>query len=178
MFLPLHHFCGPPLDVLQQVHVSLVLRTPHLDTLLHLRPHQHRAEGQDHLPHPAGHTSFVADYDAVASLGCEGTLLAQIQLLFHQYQQVFLSRAALNPFIPQLVLVVDVTSSHAQNLAFGFVEPHEVHLGPLLKPVKDPLDGIPSFWCVNCTPQLGVTIDEDTKEYWSQHQPLGDTTRH
>jgi len=29
-------------------------------------------------------------------------------------------------------------------------------MGPLLKLVQVPLDGIPSFWCVNCTTQLGV----------------------
>ena len=28
------HFCGPPLDVFQQLHVSPVLRTPHLDAVL------------------------------------------------------------------------------------------------------------------------------------------------
>jgi len=41
----------------------------------------------------------------------------------------------LNPFIPQFVLVVRVASTQVQDLAFGFVEPHEVHLGPLLKAV-------------------------------------------
>ena len=38
----------------------------------------------------------------------------------------------------------------------GFVEPHEVHLGPLLKPAWVPLDGISSLWCVDHTLQLGV----------------------
>jgi len=44
----LGHFCGPPLDALQQLHVSPVLRTPHLGTVLQMRPHQCKAEGQDH----------------------------------------------------------------------------------------------------------------------------------
>ena len=70
-----------------------------------------------------------------------------------------------------------------QDLACGFVEPHEAHLSPLLKPFQVPLDGIPSLWCVNCTPQLGViskltegaldptvsVTDEDIKDYRSQH---------
>ena len=30
--------------------------------------------------------------------------------------------------------VVDVASTQVQDLELGFVEPHEVHLGPLLKP--------------------------------------------
>ena len=31
---PSDHFCGPPLVVFQQVHISPVLRTPHLDAVL------------------------------------------------------------------------------------------------------------------------------------------------
>jgi len=50
-----------------------------------------------------------------------------------------------------------------EDLALGLVEPHEVHAGQLLELVQVPLDGIPSFWCVNCTTHLGVicklTID-------------------
>ena len=44
-----HHLCGPPLDALQQLHVPPALRTPHLQTMLQVRPHS-RAEGQQHLP--------------------------------------------------------------------------------------------------------------------------------
>ena len=72
-----------------------------------------------------------------------------------------------------------VALTEVQDLALGFVEPHELHLDPLLKPVYVPLDGIPSFRCVDCTPPLGVicklaegTLDstvsvtnEDIKEY-------------
>ena len=36
------------------------LESPELDTVLHIRPHQGRAEGEDHLPPPAGHT-FLMD---------------------------------------------------------------------------------------------------------------------
>jgi len=109
MFHLLDHVCGPPLDALQQVYGSPVLRTPHLDTLLQVRPHQSRVEGQDHLSPPAGHASFnVAQY-TVGFLGCKATLLAHVQLPIHQYPQVIFSRAMLNPFIPQVVLVADVT---------------------------------------------------------------------
>ena len=44
VFHPWDHFCGPPLDVLQQVHISPVLRTPHLDAVLQVRPHRCRVE--------------------------------------------------------------------------------------------------------------------------------------
>jgi len=43
-----------------------------------------------------------------------------------------------------------------QDFALGLVAPHEVHRGPLLKLVQVPLNGILSFWYVNCTTQLGV----------------------
>ena len=130
MFHPLDHFCGPLLDVLQQVCISPVLRAPHLDAVL-----QQRVEGLDHLPQLAGHISFDTAQDTVGFLGWEGTLLAHVQLPIHQYLQAFFKRAVLSPFIPQLVLLVDVALSQVQDLAFGFVDPHEVHLGPLLKPI-------------------------------------------
>ena len=114
-------------------YVCPVLKTPHLDTALYMRPHQHRVEVQDRLPYPAGHASFDAVQDTVGFLVCKDTLLAHVQLSITHYPQVFFSRAVLNPFISQLILVVEVASMQVQNLAFGFVEPHEVHLGPLLK---------------------------------------------
>ena len=97
--IPLDHFSGPPLDALQQLCVSPVLRTPHLDILLQVRSHQCRAEGQDHcLCHMSCHTA----QDTVGCLGCEGTLLAQVQLAIHQ---VFFGRAVLYPFVTHLVLI-------------------------------------------------------------------------
>ena len=78
-----------------------VLRTPQLYTVLQVRPHQHEVEGQDHLPHSAGHTSFDAAQDLIDFLGCKGTLLGHVQFVIHQYPQIFFGRAALNPFVPQ-----------------------------------------------------------------------------
>jgi len=42
------------------------------------------------------------------------------------------------------------------DLALGLVDPHELLMGPSLKLIQVPLDGILSFWCVNCTTHLGV----------------------
>ena len=44
-----------------------------------------------------------------------------------------------------------------QDLALGLAELNAVHMGPLLKPVKVPLDGIPSLKQTNCITLLGVT---------------------
>ena len=60
---------------------------------------------------------------------------AHVQLPIHQYPQVLLGRAALNTFIPQLVLVKGFASTQVQDFTFGLVESCEVHLGSLLKPV-------------------------------------------
>lgn len=40
--------------------------------------------------------------------------------------------------------------------ALGHVEFYDVHMGSLVKPVKVPLDDIPSLQQMNCTTQLGV----------------------
>ena len=75
------HFCGPPLDVLQQVCVSSVLRTPHLDAVLQpseVSPALSRGAGTP--PLPCCHTAFDVAQDTVGFLGCEGTLLTYVQL--------------------------------------------------------------------------------------------------
>ncbi|KAK4811170.1 hypothetical protein QYF61_019801 [Mycteria americana] len=73
-----------------------------------------------------------------------------------KYPQVLLLSAALNPFIPQSVLILGIAPMQVQDLALGFVELQEVPMGPLLKPVQVPLDGIPSLKRITCTTQLGV----------------------
>ena len=58
--------------------------------------------------------------------------------------------------------------------------------------IKVPLDGIPSFCCINCSTLLGATtklavgalnpiiyaVDKDSKDYWSQDRSLENTTDH
>ena len=119
----------------------------------------------------------------VGFLGCEGTLLAHVQLAIHQYSQVIFSRAVIHPFILQLALVTGVATTQVQDFSLGFVETHEVHPGPLLKTVHVTLDGILSLRHVSHTTQLDVihklaegaldptvdVIDEDTKEHCSQY---------
>ena len=52
----LNHLSSSSLDSLQYVHVSLVLGSPELDTLLQMWLLQCWVEGKDHLPWPAGNT--------------------------------------------------------------------------------------------------------------------------
>ena len=146
-------------------------------------------EWQNHLPQPAGHAPFDVTQDKVGFLDCERTLSAHVQLPIHQYPQDLLGRDALNPFIPQACTDTRLALTEVQDLAFGLVEPHEVHACPLLELVQVPLDGISSLQCVDHSTQLGVickfsegalnptvcVIDKDIKQYWSEYGPLWDT---
>jgi len=132
-----------------------VLRAPELDAGLPGASHWSGAEGQNPLPRPAAPAAGDAAQDMAGLLGCERTLVAHRQLFIHQNPQALLSRAALNPFIPQPVLIPGVAPAQVQDPALGLVEPHEVHTGPL-QLVQVPLGGIPSLRHVDRTAQLGV----------------------
>ena len=97
------HFYGPALDTLQQVHVSPILTTPHLNAVHQVRPHQNRVERQDHILQSADHAFFDAAQNVVGFLGCKDTLPTHVHLAIHQYPQVFFGRAVLSPFNTQLV---------------------------------------------------------------------------
>jgi len=49
-----------------------------------------------------------------------------------------------------------IASTQVQDLILSLVALCEVYRGSLLKPVKIPLDGIPSLKLLSCTTQLGV----------------------
>ena len=116
VFHPLDHFCGPPLDTLQQVRVSPVLRTPPRDAVLQGRSHQCRVGGQDHLPRPTGCPFFDAAKGMADFLGCEGTLLARVQLAIHQYPEILSGRIMIYPFT--ILCLVGVAMTHMQDNAF------------------------------------------------------------
>lgn len=97
MLQPSDHLSGSPLDPFPELHVLLVLGAPGLDAGLQMGPHKGRAEGDNHLPLPAGHPSFDTAQDTVVLLGCESSLLAHVQLFIHQDPQVLLCRAETFP---------------------------------------------------------------------------------
>ncbi|KAK4808881.1 hypothetical protein QYF61_007996 [Mycteria americana] len=189
---PSDHLHGPPLDLLQQVHVLLMLGAPQVDAVLQVGSHKSGVKGQNHLPRPAGHSSFDAAQETVGFLGCKHTLPGHVELLINQHPQILLRRAALNTFSAQPVFVLGIAPTQVQNFALGLVELHEVRTGPPLKPVQVPLDGIPSLQRVDCTTQLGVVgklaegalnptvhvTAKDVKQCQSQHQPLRNAACH
>ncbi|RMC13811.1 hypothetical protein DUI87_08894 [Hirundo rustica rustica] len=64
-----YQLCGPPPDLLQQLHVLLMLGTPELDTALQVGSQKSRAEGQNPLLQLADHTALDAAQD---TFGCKG----------------------------------------------------------------------------------------------------------
>ena len=148
MLQPSDHFWRPLLGPVQQVHVLLVLRAPELDAELQLRSPQSRAEGQNHLPCPAGHASFDVAQDTVSLLDGKGTLLPHVQPFIHQYPQVILGRAALSSFFLRPGLILGVAPTQVQGLFLGLVKPYmftQAHFSSLSK----------SLWMVSLP--LGVS---------------------
>ncbi|KAK4816278.1 hypothetical protein QYF61_014350 [Mycteria americana] len=156
----------------------LCQRPQNWDAGLQVGSHQSGVEGENHLPRPAGHASFDAAQDNIGFLGCKHTLPARIQIFIPHYPQVLLCRAALNAFVAQFVLILGIALTQVWDL----VEPHEVHMGPLLKPVKVLLDGISSLKHGNCTTQPGAlnptrcVFNKNIEYYLSQYGPLRDAT--
>lgn len=116
--------------------------------------HKSKAEGENHLPHPAGPTAFDVAHHIVGFLCCEFTLLGYVELLIHQHAQFFLFRAALDSFFVRPVLVVGIALTQVQDLAFVVVKLMEFVSAHLSSQV--PLDGIHSLQHANHTTQLGV----------------------
>jgi len=117
---PSAHFCGPPLDPLQQLRVFPVLRAPELDAGLQVGSQQSRGAESPLLT--CWPRFFLCTQDTVGLLGCEHILSAHAQLFIPQYPQVLLSRAALSPFVSQPVLIAGVAPNQMQDLALGLVE--------------------------------------------------------
>ncbi|KAK4807213.1 hypothetical protein QYF61_024333 [Mycteria americana] len=128
-----------PLDMLQHLSVSLVVRGSKLNTVFEVQPHQCRVQGHDHFPSPAGHTIFDTSQDAIGFLGHLGTLLAHIQVAVNQHPQVLFCQAAFQPLFPKPVALHGVVVAQVQGLALSLVEPHTVGLHPSIQPVQVPL---------------------------------------
>jgi len=120
----LYHLHGPLLESLQEIPVFFVPRSPELDTKLQVRPDQSRAEGEDHLPSPAGHAPFNALQDPIGLHGHQGTLLAHEHPVVHLVPKVPHCRAPLQQVMFQPVLVLAVIPSQMQDSTFAFGKPH------------------------------------------------------
>ncbi|KAK4816524.1 hypothetical protein QYF61_017624 [Mycteria americana] len=153
-FQTLHQLRCPSLDTLQHLNVSLVVRSPKLNTVFEVRPHQCQVQGDDHFPGPAGHIISDTSQDAIGLLGHLGTLLPHVQLAVDQHPQVLFHRAAFQPLFPKPVALHGVVVTHVQDPALGLGEPHTNGLGPLIQPVPIPLQSLPTLKQINTPAQL------------------------
>ncbi|KAM9656072.1 uncharacterized protein ACIBXB_008597 [Morphnus guianensis] len=114
-----HQLGCPSLDTLQHLNDFPVVRGPKVNTVLEVRPHQCRVQGNNHFPAPAGHTISDTGQDAVGLLGHLGTLLAHIQPAVNQHPQVLFCQAAFQPLFPKPVELhgVAVTKCRTRHLA-------------------------------------------------------------
>ena len=116
-----------------------------MNTVLQVQPHQCRAQGQDHLPAPAGHTIPDTSQDANGLLGHLGTLLAHVQPPVNQHPKVLFHQAAFQSLLPKPVALHGVVVTQVQEPAFGLVEAHTVGLDPLIQAVHIPLQSLPTL---------------------------------
>lgn len=125
-----------------------ILGTPKLDIVLQVESHRSGIERENRLPCLL--TILLMQSRMGLAFWIAYTLLACIQFFIHWYPQV-LCKAAFNLCIAQLLFVVEISSTHVQNLALGLVVFHEFCTSQPLQPVKVSLNGIPSLQRSDCT---------------------------
>lgn len=111
-----------PLGPLQQLHVFRGLGSPNVLVVLHVAPHGRRAEGNNHLPRPAGHYAFDAAQDMVSFLGCKCVLLAHVELLINQHPKVLILRLHSIHSLPSLYLCLGLPQPMYRTLHLPFLK--------------------------------------------------------
>jgi len=119
-----------------------VLWCPELHTVLEVRPHQRRVERDNHFPRPTSDAVLDASQDTVGPPGCQGTLLAHIQLAVNHNPQIPLCGAAFQRLITQSVRIARVAPSQVQDPAFALVKLRVVGDCPALPSVQISLQGL------------------------------------
>jgi len=104
-----------------------VLRAAELDAGLQVGS-QRKAEGQNHLRRPAGHTYFDAAHDTVGLLSCECTLPGHAECLINQHPKPFSSGLPSIYSPPNLYLILGLPQHPAND--FKLLSSH-LALSPL-----------------------------------------------
>jgi len=107
-------------------------KTPHLshvgardlDGVLLLGPLKGREERDNHPSSLLAIPVLDGTQDITGLLGCKSTLQADVKFFINQDPHFLLSRATLQKFFYQLVIVSRITSTQVQNCALYYVEPH------------------------------------------------------
>lgn len=125
-----------------------------------------RAEGSPHWP--AGSALPYTAQEVVGFLFHEGTLLAYSQPAVQQDTQVFFCKATSQLISTQPSLVPGVIPLQVQDFALPIVEPHEVPISPFPQPVKVPVHGSTTLWCISHSFQFRIMCRAPprNKETW------------
>lgn len=126
---PLDHLHGPPLDQVEQLHISVMLGTPGLDAVLQGGMRAEYKEIITSLTLLA--TALLLQPRIVLAYWAGSAHQAHIQLSVHQEPQVLLFRAALTEFFCQSVHVFETALKQVQHLALGILEPHFFQMSTL-----------------------------------------------
>lgn len=152
MLQTLNHLHNSVLDLVQHVHIFLILGSPALDNPDVASPVMSR---EDHLNH------VLAALFLMQTLGLlcwKGTLLAYRQLAV-QDPKVHLCRAAFQPVGPRYVLVHGVVPPQMHDFSLPLVEPNEIPCCPILQPVLVPLNGSTTIWCMSYSFQFCILCE-------------------
>lgn len=148
-------------DLLQQVHIFLVLRPPELDAAF--RGGLTRAEqSREAQSTPSPYAALDAAENTFGFLGCRCTLPGHVELFRHKHPLILLSRETQSILHPASICACDCTDPGAGDNFTRFKQ-----APPSL--VKVPLDDIPSLQCVNCTTHLvskhSIVLSNQQKYY-------------
>ena len=121
MLQSLNHFCGSVLDSLKTFLVLCELRVRELDTILQMRSHQGRVEGEENGSQSNNYTPSNTPQDAISFLGHKGTVLAYGHPAVHQDPQVLFPCAALQQVSSQPILVTGVVLAQMQDSTLALV---------------------------------------------------------
>lgn len=123
--------------MLQQSDVLLTLRYP---KLLKVGPQKCSAEWDKHLPRHIGYAAFHTPQDTVGPSGYQRTLLTHIQLASNPNPQMSFHRAALQPFITQLVCTTRITpplsGGESSTCSYYIIPENKKYLGGIPQPCK------------------------------------------
>lgn len=109
----------------------------------------------------------------------QGCLSLHGQLPVHQDPDFPLSKSTFQVFIPQHIQLPRFIPSQMQEFIFPSVELRKIRLSPFIQPVKVPLKGSTTLWCVSHSSQFHIiyelaesalcpslrVINEDVEQY-------------
>lgn len=121
-------------------------------------PHQCCVKGKADLLRLPGNVLPSSAQGAVGLLSSKGTLLACLQLVHQNPQILFWSAPP--------VLVHGIVPPQGLDVAFAFVDLHEVTISPFLQKTQIWLNGSATAWCISHYSQISIICKPDECLLW------------